>query len=117
MLDAVRRIGAGKSLIDRDQGERVVDRLRADLTDGRSPLAEPERDLLSHLLDGATDGEIAARTGMSVESVGSGVAALVEVLTGVGAAPAPPVARQGTHRRSDGLTRNDGSRRLDGGGG
>ena len=102
VLDAVRRIGVGKSLIDGEQKQRVVDGLRADLTDGRSLLAEPERDLLSRLLDGATDAEIAARTGMSVESVGGGVAALVEVLTGVGAAPAPPVAGQGKHRRSDG---------------
>ena len=101
VLDAVRRVGVGKSLIDRDQRKRVVDGLRADLTDGRSPLAEAERDLLAHLLDGATDAEIAARTGLSVESVGGGVAALVEVLTGVGAAPAPPVAGQGKHRRSD----------------
>jgi two-component system, NarL family, response regulator DevR len=97
VLNAVRRVGTGKSLIDRDQKERVVARLRADLTYGRSPgLADAERDLLSHLLDGATDAEIAEHNGQSPESMASSLAALVEVLTGVGAAPAPRAAGQGS---------------------
>jgi two-component system response regulator DevR len=101
VLDAVRRVGAGTSLIDREQRERLVSGLRTGLSDGRSSgLADSERVLLSHVLDGATDAEIAELTGRSAESVGGSVAALVEALTGVGAA-VPPAAGQGKHRRSE----------------
>ena len=102
VLNAVRRVGAGKSLIDQDQQERVVARLRADLGDARSSgLAAAERDLLSRLLDGATDAEIADRTGQSPESIGGSVAALVQALTGVGASPGPPAPGDGKHRRAE----------------
>ncbi len=98
LLSAVRRVGSGKALIDRGQRARVSERLRAELTDGSPRLSTEDRELLSFLLDGATDAEIVERTGLSTEAVRHGVASFVGQLTG-SLLPAPG---WGKHRRPDG---------------
>lgn len=104
VLDAVRRVGAGRSLIDREQKRRLIERMRAELIDSQTPGPSGlDRDLLSQLLEGASDAEVAQRHGLSVEAVEDGVSALVELLIGVGSgvsSPLPPPA-QGRHRRPD----------------
>lgn len=102
VLEAVRRVGAGRSLIDREQKRRLIERVRAELIDSQAP-GPPgvDRDLLSQLLDGASDAEIAQRNELPVESVEGGVSALVESLIGVGSGVSPslPPPGLGRHRR------------------
>jgi two-component system response regulator DevR len=104
VLRAVRRVGVGKSMIDRDLRQRAIERLRAELIDTPSPsLPAVERDVVSCLLDGASNAEIAERTGLPVESVERGVGSLVQLLMGMTAVPPlPPATGAGRHRRPDG---------------
>jgi two-component system, NarL family, response regulator DevR len=78
IIGAVRRLGAGRSLIDAALAEPVLARLRAQLA-ALSP-AETDRRLLEQVLDGRTDQEIADLTGADLAVVGPQVAALVHRL-------------------------------------
>lgn len=104
VLDAVRRVGAGRSLIDPEQKRLVLQRMRGELIDRQAPnLPDAQRDLLYRLLTGSSDAEIAERAGLPLASVEEGVRAMVELLVGSGSgAPStfPPTAR-GRHRRED----------------
>ena len=75
IISAIRRVGAGKSLIDPTAAQRVTQEL---LTSGlRPPLVDDEREVLTHVLGGLTDAEIAERMGMSLERASTEVTGLV----------------------------------------
>lgn len=80
ILEDIRRIGAGRSLID----PALVERIRSELAGGRGRAAgldEDGRELLRHVVDGRSDAEIAAATSRSVDEVSSVVLDLVRRLT------------------------------------
>lgn len=102
IVSAIRRVGAGKSLIDPSAAERVTQEL---LTSGlRPPLVDAERATLTHVLGGLTDAQIAERMDVPLEQASTEIAGLVaRVLrpgSGEGAAQQP--TSPGKHRRPDG---------------
>lgn len=71
IVDAVRRIGAGESLIDPDLASRVLDRLRAGPTEDPrlADLTSQERRVLDLLADGLTNRQIAAEMYLAEKTV------------------------------------------------
>lgn len=98
IIGAVRRVGGGRSIVDPALAEPVVSRLRSRLSE--LSLSEHEQQVLGLVLDGRTDGEIAAHLGTDLDLVAPEVAALVGRLT-AWAEPVPPVGQEspGRHRR------------------
>jgi two-component system response regulator DevR len=83
ILEDIRNIGAGKSLIDPELAERV----RADLADDRGRAAgldAKQRELLGHVVDGLTDDQISQSTSRPVDEVSAQVLNMVCSLTGQG---------------------------------
>ena len=83
ILDDIRKIGAGKSLIDPELAERV----RADLADDRGRavgLDARQRELLGHVVDGLTDDQISQSISRPVDEVSAEVLNVVRSLTGQG---------------------------------
>lgn len=81
ILEHIRKIAAGKSLIDPTLAERV----RADLAHDLGfavGLDDQERELLRHVVDGLTDGQISQTISRPVDEVSSAVLELVHSLTG-----------------------------------
>lgn len=78
---AIRRIGLGEVLVDPVKTERVTAELLADLKNNRPALTEREQQVLTHVLEGRTNAEIAERLGVSEESLGTDLAGLIEILT------------------------------------
>lgn len=77
---AIRAVGAGRSLIDKAATAQAKATLETDM-DGLSPaLTARERRLLTDVVEGWTDDQIAQRQGLSVEDTGAEVAALVDRL-------------------------------------
>jgi two-component system, NarL family, response regulator DevR len=96
---AVRRVGSGRSLFDPAERDRVIERLRTELTlpeNGR--LTDGARAVLAQVLDGHTDADIADQLGMPVEEVASRIGHLVETLTGLSSSPG---LGAGKHRRPE----------------
>jgi two-component system, NarL family, response regulator DevR len=102
IISAIRRVGAGKSLIDPAAAARVTQEL---LTSGlRPPLVDDEREVLTQVLGGGTDAQIAERMDVPLEQASTAIAGLVaRVLrpgSGEGASQQP--TSSGKHRRPDG---------------
>jgi DNA-binding NarL/FixJ family response regulator len=100
IVGAVRRLGAGRSMIDPVSAEPVIAELRAQVP--VPPLSDLEEQVLGHVLEGLTNSEIADRMGMDVGPMGADVAALISRITG--SAPdqgqSPSQGLPGKHRRS-----------------
>jgi DNA-binding NarL/FixJ family response regulator len=75
---AIRRVGAGKSLID----PRALDRVRRNLLAGvdelNPPLTEDERRVLPHVLDGLTNVQVAERIAISRDAATEHISTLIE---------------------------------------
>jgi two-component system response regulator DevR len=81
IIDAIRRVGAGQSLIKAGETERMVTMLQARLQRIQPPLSELEQQVVTHVLDGLTNREVAERVNVAEESVGSAVTTLIERLS------------------------------------
>ena len=92
ILDAVRRVGAGGTLLDPHLVERASRQLHEDAGRADPPLTAHEATLLTLIVDGGlTDRQIAERTSGPPDQLGRDIRALVSRLTG------PP---HGPHLRS-----------------
>ena len=73
LVDAVRAVAAGGSLLDPAVTRRVLDRLRntsrLEEAGAFTELTEQERRVLAHVADGASNREIAARMGLAEKTV------------------------------------------------
>jgi DNA-binding NarL/FixJ family response regulator len=104
ITDAIRKVGAGRSLIDPTTMERVSQQVLREVEELQPPLTADERRLLALVLDGLTNAQVADRLGVSIEAVSSEIVTLVERIL----RPAPPMrgaagtADPGRHRRTDG---------------
>lgn len=79
IIDDIRTIGAGRSLIDAGAVERVREQLAAG-TGRFSDVSDVERVLLGHVFDGLTDAAISRATSASTDEVRNAVLALLHVL-------------------------------------
>ncbi len=66
IIAAIRRVGSGKSLIDPAAAERVTQELLT--SELRPPLVDDEREILTHVLGGLTDAQIAERMGIPLSA-------------------------------------------------
>jgi two-component system, NarL family, response regulator DevR len=83
IVDAVRRIGAGKELMDARLVDRAARQLHDDVGRADPPLTAYESSLLGLVVDDRlTDAQIAERTGRTPDEVGADVRALVDRVTG-----------------------------------
>lgn len=100
---AIRRVGAGERLVDAVKTERVTAELLATLKDISPALTEHEQQMLTHVLGGLTNGQIAERLGVAEESLGTDLAPLLERLTNRSNwhRPASGAHGPGKHRRHD----------------
>lgn len=78
ILHGIRQIGAGRSVLDQREVQRVEARLRRESAD--LGLADRERAVLELLLDGLTDTQIANRLSVPVETVTADVTRLIDQL-------------------------------------
>lgn len=84
LVEAVRTVAAGGSLLDPAVTSRVLDRIR---TAGRleapgafAELTEQERRVLAHIVDGASNREIASRMGLAEKTVRNYVSSILAKL-------------------------------------
>lgn len=79
LVDAVRRIAAGQSLLDPAVTERVLDRLRSGPThdDALAPLTDQERRILELIGEGLTNRQIAERMFLAEKTVKNYVSSLL----------------------------------------
>jgi DNA-binding NarL/FixJ family response regulator len=99
IIAAIRRVGSGKSLLNPAAAERVSREL---LTVGlRPPLADDERELLTHVLDGLTDSQIAERLDLPLERASAEITRLVTRIIRPGSEEGATDQATGRHRRSD----------------
>ena len=102
ITEAIRRVGAGKSLIDRDTLEHVGRQLLTACDELRPRLSESEQQVLAGVIEGQTNAQIAEWTGASLDATTAQVTALIARLTDpMSAQPGPRGAQAGRHRRSD----------------
>lgn len=101
IIAAIRRVGSGRSLIDPAAAERVSQELLA--SELRPPLVDDEREVLTHVLGGLTDAQIAERMGISAERASPEITSLVARIfqPGNGDGPAQEPTAPGRHRRPD----------------
>jgi two-component system response regulator DevR len=81
VIDAVRRVGAGRHLLDAPTVDGAAAALRSRAAD--LDLTARERAVVDDVLDGRTDAEVAARGGLPVDEASVLVAGLVRRLTAV----------------------------------
>ena len=81
IVDAVRRVGAGRALLDRAETDRVGDRLRARAEGLDPPLTPRQAETLSLVLAGHTDQQIATMRQQPLTTVRDEVALLIARLT------------------------------------
>lgn len=102
IIAAIRKVGSGRSLIDPAAAERVT----RELVTGelRPPLVDDERAMLTHVMGGLTDAQIAERMDVPLDVVSQTVTGLVGRIVQpategkAGLQATPP----GKHRRPDG---------------
>ena len=103
ITSAIRRVGAGRSLIDTATMERVGQQLMREVEGLQPPLTTDERRVLALVVEGLTNAQVAERLGVPVGAATAEIAALVERIM----RPAPPMraapgpAQPGRHRRTD----------------
>jgi two-component system response regulator DevR len=88
LVDAIRQVAAGKSLLDPDVTERLLTRLRspAPRDERLASLSEREREILNHITEGLTNREIGERLFLAEKTVKNHVSGLL--------------AKLGLHRRA-----------------
>jgi DNA-binding NarL/FixJ family response regulator len=69
LVDAVRRVGAGESLLDPAVTARVLERLRQPEEDELRMLTEQERRILDHIAEGLTNRQIGERMYLAEKTV------------------------------------------------
>jgi two-component system response regulator DevR len=99
IIGAVRRLGAGRSLIDPGLAGPVAGRLRTRLAG--LALTDHERQVLTQVIDGDSDSDIAARTGVGLDVVSAEVAALIRRLIGWSPDDGHPSGPEPGRHRSD----------------
>jgi two-component system, NarL family, response regulator DevR len=84
LIDAVRTVASGGSLLDPTMTRRVLDRLRnasrLEEAGAFADLTEQERRVLAHIADGASNREIAERMGLAEKTVRNYVSSLLAKL-------------------------------------
>lgn len=80
LLDGVRAVAAGRTLLDTPLVERLLDRLRTSWPGGVAPLDEREQEVLELVGLGSTDGQIAEKLDLPEVTVRYQVAGLVAKL-------------------------------------
>lgn len=80
IIDAIRRVGAGRSLLQADETERASARLRARLKEASPAFTDPERQILTYVIEGLTNRQIAERLDLADEPLGADVGSLIERL-------------------------------------
>lgn len=84
LVDAIRTVGAGKSLLDPDVTKRVLERLRKPKLDERDPklarLSPQEERILDMIGEGLTNREIAERIHLSDKTVKNYVSTILQKL-------------------------------------
>jgi DNA-binding NarL/FixJ family response regulator len=84
LVDAIRTVGAGKSLLDPEVTKRVLERLRKAKFDSKDPklarLSPQEERILDMVGEGLTNREIAARIHLSDKTVKNYVSAILQKL-------------------------------------
>jgi two-component system, NarL family, response regulator DevR len=84
LVDAIRTVGTGKSLLDPDVTKRVLERLRKAKFDDRDPklarLSPQEERILDMIGEGLTNREIAARIHLSDKTVKNYVSTILQKL-------------------------------------
>ena len=92
LVDAVRAVAAGGSLLDPGVTRRVLDRLRnasrLEEAGAFAELTEQERRVLAHVADGASNREIAGRMGLAEKTVRNYVSSILAKLALVSRAQA-----------------------------
>lgn len=81
IVDAVRRVGAGRTLLERADAERVGDRLRVRAEKLDPPLTAHQTEILDLVLEGQTDQQIASESGQQLPLVREEVSQLIARLT------------------------------------
>jgi DNA-binding NarL/FixJ family response regulator len=84
LLDAIRTVGSGRSLLDPDVTQRVLERLRKAKFDEKDPklarLSPQEERILGMIGEGLTNREIAARVHLSDKTVKNYVSVILQKL-------------------------------------
>ena len=84
LVDAIRTVGSGKSLLDPDVTHRVLERLRRSKVDEKDPklarLSPQEERILDMVAEGLTNREIAERIHLSDKTVKNYVSAILQKL-------------------------------------
>jgi two-component system, NarL family, response regulator DevR len=82
LVDAVRRVAAGQSLLDPAVTQRVLERIRNGVEEPRElkSLTEQERRILVHVAEGLTNREIAAKMFLAEKTVKNYVSSLLAKL-------------------------------------
>jgi DNA-binding NarL/FixJ family response regulator len=80
IVDAVRKVARGQSLLDHGIRERVLERVRRGTQEGLGRLTRLEEEILGHVSSGKTNSEVAAAVFLSEEVVRSSVSTLLEKL-------------------------------------
>jgi DNA-binding NarL/FixJ family response regulator len=80
IVDAVRKVARGQSLLDHGIRERVLERVRRGAQEGLGRLTRLEEEILGHVASGKTNPEVAAAVFLSEELVRSSVSTLLEKL-------------------------------------
>jgi two-component system, NarL family, response regulator DevR len=81
ILDAVRRVGAGKPLMEQQLVDRATRRLREDLGRAEPPPTAQESALLTLVLDGLTNRQIAEQTGRPLDQLELDITMLIDRVT------------------------------------
>lgn len=103
ILQAVRAVGAGGTLIDEPLAARAAGHLRARAQALVPALSEEETELLELVLAGQTDQQIAEHRGLEVTAIHPDVAALTDRIlsaTTPSSSPTGDIASGGKHRRT-----------------
>lgn len=80
IVDAVRKVARGQSVLDSSIRERVLERLRRGAQEGLGQLTRLEEEILGHVARGKTNPEVAAMVSISEEIVRHSVSNLLEKL-------------------------------------
>lgn len=81
LVESIRKVAAGQSLVDPNLTERILDRIRTgDRADPLAALSPQERRILGLIGDGSTNREIAERLGLAEQTIKNYVSALLAKL-------------------------------------
>ena len=100
---AIRAVGAGKSLIEPSTIDRVRRLLLSEIDEMKPTLTEDDRGILTHVVEGLTNSQIAERMAFTDDATADRISSLVERMLGsMSAAPVVPGSTpSGRHRRPD----------------